>query len=59
MVEPTTTGQNLNYTIHTGAQQGWQCPVCKKILAPWLPECPCNGIGQQTTIISEIKEVDF
>lgn len=27
------------------AQQGWQCPVCKKIYAPNIPEClHCNNV---------------
>lgn len=21
-------------------QQGWQCPICKKILAPFMSHCP-------------------
>lgn len=27
-----------------GAQQGWQCPICKRVLAPFIPECPCQGM---------------
>lgn len=26
-------------------QQGWQCPVCGSILAPFVTECPCKGRG--------------
>lgn len=26
-------------------QQGWQCPVCGAILAPFVTECPCKGKG--------------
>ena len=26
-----------------GAAQGWQCPICKRVLSPWTPECPCKG----------------
>ena len=22
-------------------QQGWQCPVCGKVHAPWVSECDC------------------
>lgn len=22
-------------------QQGWQCPRCLKINAPWVSQCPC------------------
>lgn len=34
--------------MQVGAQQGWQCPVCKRILSPWTPECPCRGQGPET-----------
>lgn len=27
------------------AQQGWQCPICKRVLAPFVIECPCGGQG--------------
>lgn len=23
-------------------QQGWQCPVCWKVHAPWVSECDCH-----------------
>lgn len=23
--------------------QGWQCPICKNINAPWVQQCPCEG----------------
>lgn len=26
-----------------GAQQGWQCPVCKRVYAPFISECPYCG----------------
>lgn len=27
------------------AQQGWQCPICKKIYAPNISEClHCNNV---------------
>lgn len=22
--------------------QGWQCPVCKKVHAPWIASCDCD-----------------
>lgn len=34
--------------MQLGAMQGWQCPICKKILAPFVPECPCQGEGKKT-----------
>ena len=24
------------------AQQGWECPRCHKVNAPWMPHCTCN-----------------
>lgn len=26
-----------------GAAQGWQCPICLRVLSPWTMECPCKG----------------
>lgn len=35
------------------AQQGWQCPICKKIYAPNIPEClHCNNVE------TELKTTD-
>ena len=38
----TTGGESINYTINYGSfvQQGWQCPICKKVLAPFMTYCP-------------------
>lgn len=38
----TTGGKPINYTVNYGnfIQQGWQCPICKKILAPFMTYCP-------------------
>lgn len=27
------------------AQQGWQCPVCERVNAPWVSQCPCAPCG--------------
>lgn len=55
MIKPSvTTGENTNYTIKTEfLQQGWQCPACKKILAPWMPNCNCH----ETITITYGKQV--
>lgn len=31
------------HSINIGAQQGWQCPVCGKVNAPWMMQCTCDG----------------
>ena len=31
------------HSIQLGAQQGWQCPVCGKVNAPWMMQCTCDG----------------
>lgn len=32
---------------------GWQCPICGRVLAPFVPECPCQGQGMQTITIAD------
>ena len=39
-----------NYYYQTLAQQGWQCPMCKKILAPFVQECTCQMQITITTV---------
>ena len=49
----TSAGKVINYTsgyAYKFAQQGWQCPICGKVLAPFVPECPCQGQGGVQTI---------
>lgn len=30
--------------MQKGAQQGWQCPLCKRIYGPFVQECyKCNN----------------
>lgn len=29
------------------SKEGWVCPICGRVNAPWVPECPCKG--KQTT----------
>lgn len=42
MSEEITGGKSVNYTINSPnfVQQGWQCPICHKILAPYMTYCP-------------------
>lgn len=32
-----------------GLIQGWQCPVCGRVLSPFTAECPCYREQQSTT----------
>ena len=47
MVEETTSIKKpINYAINYEgfAQQGWQCPVCGAVMAPWCSSCiNCTG----------------
>lgn len=45
---------NFNF-MQMGAMQGWQCPICKRILAPFVQECPCKGQGVQTVTVATSK----
>ena len=36
-----------NFMQVTG-QYGWICPKCGRVLAPFVPECPCRGQGPET-----------
>ena len=34
----------------TGVQQGWQCPICKRVYAPFMPCCSyCGEEGRTKT----------
>ena len=33
-------------------QQGWQCPVCRRVYAPWMAQCLVCG-GDRTTITNQ------
>lgn len=45
-----------NHFMQMGAQQGWQCPVCKRVLSPWTIECPCRGQGMETYTTTGTEE---
>ena len=29
--------------MNTLMQEGWRCPVCGNVNAPWVASCPCGG----------------
>ena len=47
----TTSGKCANWEcnnadvyipyVKTGKVQGWQCPICKAVYAPWVQSCEC------------------
>ena len=49
---------NTNYMYTNFAQQGWQCPICKRVLAPFVPECPCGGQGMLTWTTTSTEGTD-
>lgn len=47
----------MNYYEHSVLpQQGWQCPICKRIMSPITPFCPCEGKGGKTYYTTNIEE---
>jgi len=42
-----------DYSSTPFMQEGWRCPVCGRVNAPWVPTCGC--ISSQTTGDSIIK----
>lgn len=49
---------NINF-LQTLVQQGWQCPLCKKIYAPHIPECySCNN-RESTITTSNTKDTEI
>lgn len=33
-----------------GPQQGWQCPCCKTVHAPWVQSCECEKVSPKVTV---------
>lgn len=68
MEHSKTTGESYSRTVtngflQLGAQQGWQCPICKRVLSPWTTECPCKGNGKvdtyTTTYSSDVATISL
>lgn len=41
------------------AQEGWICPKCGKVHAPWVPSCECLGKTKTLTINPNGTGVDM
>lgn len=43
-----------------GVQQGWQCPICKRVYAPFVSECiNCGRFDVVTNIKNTSSETDW
>ena len=47
-----TTSSEYGYT-YSIPQQGWECPRCGRINAPWISQCFCNRSYQYPTWTSD------
>lgn len=47
----------MNYKLT--ANQGWQCPVCGKVNAPWVVECDCHRRASAITNGTSTGDVDW
>lgn len=47
----TTAGTSTNYSYtKPKAEQGWECPRCGRINAPWVRQCDCSNNWNCPTI---------
>lgn len=42
-----------------GPAQGWQCPSCRAINAPFVTQCPCSGRQAYTITSTGTSTFDF
>ncbi len=38
-------------------QQGWQCPICKRVYSPITPMCYYCGQGSNTSTTTDVDKV--
>ena len=48
----------MNIEFEGFAQQGWQCPICKRVYSPSTPMCWYCGNGKQTTVTSTGTDIN-
>lgn len=58
MVKPSTTTavDTINCPYKPQAQQGWECPRCGRINAPWVSACSCSRNSWTITCNSSSME---
>lgn len=48
----------MNIEFEGFAQQGWQCPICKRVYSPFTPMCWYCGNGEQITVTSTGTDIN-
>ena len=48
----------MNIEFEGSAQQGWQCPICKRVYSPFTPMCWYCGDSKQTTVTSTGTDIN-
>lgn len=48
----------MNIEFEGFAQQGWQCPICKRVYSPFTPMCWYCGNGKQNTVTSTGTDIN-
>ena len=48
----------MNIEFEGFAQQGWQCPICKRVYSPFTPMCWYCGNDKQTTVTSTGTDIN-
>lgn len=55
----STTGQSQQFTNSIFAAHGWQCPICKRVMAPHVSYCLfCTGENEYTYTLTGTGKPD-
>lgn len=47
--------ESMNWSLQ--ANQGWKCPVCGKVHAPWVDGCDCHRVTTNGTSTGKTESV--